>query len=90
MVTWAFALAGSALTPALLLGIWWPRTTARGALAGMLVGGAVAIGALVGGLVTAVAEPTAGAVLLSPDAARRPGVARRDRRGLARRPRCPA
>lgn len=44
MVTWAFALAGSALTPVFLLTIWWPRTTAAGAVAGMAVG---ATGALV-------------------------------------------
>jgi len=51
MVTWAFALAGSALTPALLLGIWWRRATARGAVAGIWTGAVVAILALVTGLV---------------------------------------
>ena len=44
MVTWAFALAGSALTPVFLLGVWWKRMTARGALAGMTVGSLVALG----------------------------------------------
>jgi cation/acetate symporter len=34
----AFSLAASALLPALLLGIWWKRTTGEGALAGMLAG----------------------------------------------------
>jgi cation/acetate symporter len=43
MVTWAFALAGSALTPVFLLAIWWPRTTAAGAVAGMVVGAAAAL-----------------------------------------------
>lgn len=43
MVTWAFAIAGSALTPALILSIWWRRTTAAGALAGMIVGGVLAV-----------------------------------------------
>jgi cation/acetate symporter len=28
MVTWAFAVAGSSLTPVFLLSVWWRRTTA--------------------------------------------------------------
>jgi cation/acetate symporter len=44
MVTWAFGVAGSALTPVFLLGVWWKRMTAKGALAGMIVGGLVALG----------------------------------------------
>ncbi|WP_029088927.1 solute symporter family protein [Brevibacterium album] len=43
MVTWAFAVAGSALTPVLLLTIWWRGTTAAGAVAGMVTGGALAV-----------------------------------------------
>jgi cation/acetate symporter len=67
MVTWAFALAGSALTPVVLLGIWWPAATARGAVAGIWIGCAVAVGALVVGLATG-ADPAdgLGAVLLAP------------------------
>jgi cation/acetate symporter len=67
MVTWAFALAGSALTPVLLLGIWWRDATARGALAGIWTGAAVAIAALTAGLLTG-ADPGdgIGAVLLAP------------------------
>jgi cation/acetate symporter len=67
MVTWAFALAGSALTPVVLLGIWWPAATARGAVAGVWTGCAVAVGALSVGLVTG-ADPSdgLGAVLLAP------------------------
>lgn len=38
LVTMAFALAGSTLTPAIILGIWWKRTTALGVLAGMTAG----------------------------------------------------
>jgi len=34
----AFSLAASAFLPALLLGLWWKRATAQGALAGMLAG----------------------------------------------------
>lgn len=43
MVTWAFAIAGSALTPVIVLAIWWRGTTAAGALTGMLIGAAGAI-----------------------------------------------
>lgn len=51
MVTWAFALAGSALTPVLILSIWWPRTTAAGAVVGMAVGGCVAVAMFAAGAV---------------------------------------
>jgi cation/acetate symporter len=34
----AFSLAASAFLPALLLGVWWKRTSGEGALAGMLTG----------------------------------------------------
>ncbi|MFC4865328.1 MULTISPECIES: cation acetate symporter [Streptomonospora] len=44
MVTWAFVLAGSALTPVFILAIWWRRTTGPGAVAGMLTGAAAAVG----------------------------------------------
>ena len=43
MVAWAFSIAGSAFFPALVLGIFWRRATRAGALAGMIVGLAVAI-----------------------------------------------
>jgi cation/acetate symporter len=43
MVTWAFALAGSALTPVFLLAIWWRGITATGAIAGMATGAATAV-----------------------------------------------
>ncbi|WP_370324324.1 cation acetate symporter [Euzebya sp.] len=43
MVTWALAIAGSALTPALILAIWWPRVTAAGLCAGMLTATALAL-----------------------------------------------
>jgi cation/acetate symporter len=76
MVTWSFALAGSALTPTLLLSIWWRGTTARGAIAGMIVGASVAIGALVVGLVSG-ADPAVGfgALLLAPAALAAPASA---------------
>lgn len=34
-----FVFAASTLSPMLLLGVWWPRLTARGAVAGMVTGG---------------------------------------------------
>jgi cation/acetate symporter len=43
MVTWAFAVAGSALTPVIVLSIWWPRMTAAGAVAGLTTGSTMAI-----------------------------------------------
>ncbi len=67
MVTWAFALAGSELTPVVLLGIWWRDATARGAAAGIWIGATIAIGALVAGLATgADASDGLSAVLLAP------------------------
>jgi Na+(H+)/acetate symporter ActP len=49
MVGWAFALAASTFCPLFLLGIWWSRLTARGAAAGMIIGGVSAIGAILAG-----------------------------------------
>ncbi|MEN2978911.1 cation acetate symporter [Tistrella bauzanensis] len=38
MVAWAFSIAASGLFPALVMGVWWKRTTKVGACAGMLAG----------------------------------------------------
>jgi cation/acetate symporter len=38
-VALAFAVAASTLCPLLVLGIWWPRLTDAGAIAGLVVGG---------------------------------------------------
>ncbi|OLO42303.1 cation acetate symporter [Alkalihalophilus pseudofirmus] len=38
IVAWAFALAGGTFFPVLLLGVWWKRCNAKGAIAGMLSG----------------------------------------------------
>src|SRR5207247_6767491 len=38
MVAWAFSLAAAGLFAPLVLGIWWKRTTAAGAIAGRVVG----------------------------------------------------
>ena len=38
LVAWAFSLAAASFFPALVMGIWWQRTTRAGACAGMVVG----------------------------------------------------
>ncbi len=38
MVGWAFSLAMAGNFPALVMGIWWKRTTTAGAIAGMVAG----------------------------------------------------
>jgi cation/acetate symporter len=38
MVSWAFSLAAGGLFPALVLGVWWKRANAAGAVAGMIAG----------------------------------------------------
>ncbi|MGE0563724.1 MAG: hypothetical protein AB7O50_04350, partial [Pseudolabrys sp.] len=43
MVGWAFSLAMAGNFPALVMGIWWKRTTAAGAITGMLAGFGVAL-----------------------------------------------
>lgn len=46
LVGWAFAIAASSFCPLLVLGIWWRGLSARGALAGLLVGGGASSGAI--------------------------------------------
>lgn len=43
LVSYSFSLAASALLPAMVLGIFWRRTTRAGAVAGMLAGFAVTV-----------------------------------------------
>ncbi len=38
MVGWAFSLAMAGNFPALIMGVWWKRTTATGAICGMIAG----------------------------------------------------
>ncbi|MFZ2090324.1 MAG: hypothetical protein WBL98_21585, partial [Pseudolabrys sp.] len=38
MVGWAFSLAMAGNFPALIMGVWWKRTTATGAVCGMIAG----------------------------------------------------
>ncbi|MGC9961823.1 MAG: cation acetate symporter [Acidimicrobiales bacterium] len=47
LVGWAFTIAASSFCPLLLLGIWWPRLTRTGAMAGLALGGAASTGAIV-------------------------------------------
>ncbi|WP_137124814.1 sodium:solute symporter family protein [Roseomonas sp. HF4] len=48
MVAWAFSIAASGLFPALVMGVWWKRTTTAGAVAGMIVGYGVCLFYLIG------------------------------------------
>lgn len=64
MVTWAFALAGSALTPVFILAIWWRGTTAAGATAGMVTGTVVAVTMFTTGV--AVGDHGAAEMLMTP------------------------
>ncbi len=48
MVAWAFSLAAAGLFPALVLGIWWKRANAPGAVLGIIAGFAVTTYYLVG------------------------------------------
>ena len=48
MVAWAFSLAAAGLFVPLVLGIWWKRTTAAGAVAGMIAGFGLCLFYLVG------------------------------------------
>jgi Na+(H+)/acetate symporter ActP len=68
LVGLAFAVAASSFCPLLLLGIWWSRLTAAGAVAGLLVGGGLSMAAV---LITLLAGPLpgwAGALLAQPAA----------------------
>jgi cation/acetate symporter len=46
LVTAAFAVAAATFCPLLVLGIWWPRLTAPGAVAGVVVGLLASVGAI--------------------------------------------
>jgi cation/acetate symporter len=48
MVAWAFSIAGACFFPALVLGIFWPRASRAGAIAGMLCGLGVTLYYLLG------------------------------------------
>ncbi|TKT79290.1 sodium:solute symporter family protein [Aquamicrobium sp. LC103] len=48
MVAWAFSLAAAGLFPALVLGVWWKRTTSAGAICGMIAGFGITVLYLIG------------------------------------------
>ncbi len=64
----AFAVAASTFCPLLVLGIWWRRLTDVGAITGMLVGGALAGGAVVLTLLDGSATGWPGALVSQPAA----------------------
>lgn len=66
MVTWALAIAGSALTPVLLLAIWWPRASARGLCAGMSIATVTAVTMIGLGIATDATAQGAASLLLTP------------------------
>lgn len=43
LVAWAFSMAAAGFFPALVLGIWWKRTTTAGAITGMVLGFGICI-----------------------------------------------
>jgi cation/acetate symporter len=62
----AFAVAASTFCPLLLLGIWWRGLTARGAVAGMVTGGALSATAVVATMFGSELAGWPGAVLSQP------------------------
>ncbi len=48
LLVWGLTIAAAALLPPMLLGIWWRRTTAAGALAGLVTGLLVGAGYIAG------------------------------------------
>ena len=64
----AFAVAASTFCPLLVLGVWWPRLTAPGALAGLLTGGVLAVTAVLVTIVGGTARGWPGALLAQPAA----------------------
>lgn len=63
-----FSVAASTFCPLLVLGIWWRRLTAPGAVAGMLVGGALALTAAIVTLLGAGGPGWTGTLLAQPAA----------------------
>jgi cation/acetate symporter len=62
----AFAVAASTFCPLLLLGIWWRGLTARGAIAGLVVGGGLSASAVLATMLGASPAGWFGAVLAQP------------------------
>jgi cation/acetate symporter len=62
----AFAVAASTFCPLLLLGIWWRGLTARGAVSGLVVGGATSVSAVLAVMLGATPGGWGGALLAQP------------------------
>jgi Na+(H+)/acetate symporter ActP len=61
-----FAVAAATFCPLLVLGIWWRGLTARGAIAGLVVGGLTSGASVVAGLLTVLPTNTWGVLLYRP------------------------
>jgi Na+(H+)/acetate symporter ActP len=61
-----FAVAASTFCPLLVLGIWWRGLTARGAAAGVLVGGVLSTGAVLVSLLAPLPDGLVGLLLYRP------------------------
>lgn len=61
-----FVVAASSMSPMLLLGVWWRGLTPQGAIAGMLVGGLSAVGALVASATGMAIDPVLVAAVQQP------------------------
>jgi cation/acetate symporter len=68
LVGLAFAVAASTFCPLLVLGIWWRRLTAVGAVAGMAAGGLLSVAAVATTLLGGVPSGWVGAVVAQPAA----------------------
>ncbi len=67
-VAMAFAVAASTFCPLLILGIWWRRLSVTGAMAGLVVGGTLAVGAVLAALILGPFDSQWGTLLIEPAA----------------------
>nr|WP_220476237.1 cation acetate symporter [Microcella alkalica] len=61
-----FVFAASSLSPVILLGIWWRRLTARGAIAGMIVGAGLCAASLIASTVIGSSAGVPSTILAQP------------------------
>ncbi len=64
----AFAIAAATFAPLLILGVWWPRLTAKGATAGVAVGGLTTTAAALVSVLDVIPDGWAGALVSAPTA----------------------
>ena len=64
----AFAIAAATFAPLLILGVWWTRLTAKGAAAGVLVGGTTTSLAAIVSVLALAPEGWPGALVAAPTA----------------------